>query len=299
MSSMPQPHDSPRSALPAAIGFMAIALFSFAAMAVSIRELTDTMGPFQILFFRSLVGLVTVVAAAAAMGRLGDLRSGQLRLQLFRNTIHYGGQWFWAFGVAALPFATVFALEFTTPAWAALLAVLFLGERMRRGRLVSLLCGLAGVALILRPGMEAVSIAALAVLLAAFCYAISHVCTKKLTRTDGVFAIIFWMSFLQLPMGLIPSLFDWSPVETSDILPIIAVGLSALGAHYGLSNALRRADASVVIPLDFLRLPLIAVVGFLFYSEPFDPMVLIGGGIIFLGILYSLYHERRGGGRSV
>ena len=191
MTTQSTPGPNGAAALPAAVGFMGIALVSFTLMAVSIRDLTDTMGAFQILFLRSLVGLVVVLGIAGAMGQLGEIRTGQFRLQLFRNTIHYGGQWFWTIGIAFLPFATVFALEFTTPAWAALLAVLFLGERMNRGRFVSLICGLLGVIVILRPGAEAISWAALAVLASAFCYASAHTCTKRLTRTDGVFAILF------------------------------------------------------------------------------------------------------------
>jgi len=293
MSSAPATNTPNPNALPAAIGFMGIALVSFAAMAISVRELTDTMRPFQILAFRSIFGVIVVPVLALAMGRLGEIRTGQFRLQLLRNTVHYGGQWFWAFGVASLPLATVFALEFTAPAWAALLAVLVLGERMNPGRVLSVVCGLLGVVVILRPGMESISLAAMSVLAAAFCYGVSHIGTKKLTRTDGVLAIVFWMSLLQLPMGLIPALYDWAPVAWSDMPAILSLGISALGAHYGLSNALRRADATVVIPLDFLRLPLIAVAGFLFYAEGLDPMVLIGGGIIFVGILLSLYFEQR------
>jgi drug/metabolite transporter (DMT)-like permease len=93
--------------------------------------------------------------------------------------------------------------------------------------------------------------------------------------------------------GLIPALFDWTPITWSDMPATLGVGVSALGAHYGLTNALKRADTTVVIPLDFLRLPLIATVGFLFYAEAFDPFVLIGGGLIFVGILYSLRWERQ------
>ncbi len=270
------------------------ALASFAALAVAIRELSDRMGAFEILFFRSLIGIVAVAAVARlSSGVWSSLWSGQFRWQVVRNVVHYGGQLGWTIGVALLPLATVFALEFTVPLWSALLAAVFLGERMNRGRAVSLVFGLVGILVVVRPGAEIVSPVALIVLGAALCFAAAHITTKRLTRTDSSLAVLFWMSVLQAPMGLFPAIAEWVQPTLSDVLPLLGVGFSALAAHYCLTNALRLADATVVLPLDFLRLPLIAVVGFLLYAEPLDPFVLGGGAIIFLGTVYGVRFEAR------
>lgn len=272
------------------------ALASFSAMAVSIRELSGEMGLFQILFWRSLVGLAAVVAVAWGFGRgWASVRSGQPKLQVARNIVHFGGQWSWAAGIALLPFAVVFALEFMTPIFAAILAVAFLGERLNRGRAAMIGLGFAGTLVVLRPGAEVFTLAALFPLAAAICYAATHTLTKRLTLTDAPLVVLFWMSLVQLPLGLLPALLDWVPLAWADVPAILALGLSGLGAHYCLTSALRLADATVVVPLDFLRLPLIAVVGLLLYGEPLDPFVLLGGGLVAVGIWLGLAAERRRG----
>jgi drug/metabolite transporter (DMT)-like permease len=274
--------------------WMVGALASFSAMAVSIRELSSDMGLFQILFWRSLIGIVVVGGLAWTVGRgWTTVASGAPRIQVLRNLVHFAGQWAWAAGIALLPLATVFALEFTTPVFAAVLAVAFLGERLNAGRIGMILLGFAGILVVLRPGADVFEAAALFPLMAAVCYAATHTFTKRLTRTDGPVVVLFWMSLIQLPLGLVPALFEWVHPSWADAPAILALGLAGLSAHYCLTSALKLADATVVVPMDFLRLPLIAVVGLLVYGEPFDPFVLLGGAIVVSGIWLGLAFERK------
>ena len=191
-----------------------------------------------------------------------------------------------------LPLATVFALEFTAPAWALLLAMPVLGERMTASRIGAVVLGLMGVLVIVRPGLATFQPAALLVLLAALGFANTLILTKKLTRTDTTFAIIFWMNLIQLPLALIGSnpLFV-TKLAFADLAPALAVGISGLASHYCLANAFRWGDASVVVPLDFLRIPLIAVVGWWLYGERLDPLVFSGAALIVAGILWNLRSE--------
>jgi len=191
-----------------------------------------------------------------------------------------------------LPLATVFALEFTAPAWALLLAMPVLGERMTASRIGAVVLGLMGVVVIVRPGLATFQPAALLVLLAALGFANTLILTKKLTRTDTTFAIIFWMNLIQLPLALIGSnpLFV-TKLAFADLAPALAVGISGLASHYCLANAFRWGDASVVVPLDFLRIPLIAVVGWWLYGERLDPLVFSGAALIVAGILWNLRSE--------
>ncbi len=282
------------SALVRAAFWMAGTLACFAGLALVIRELSGHLGLFEILFFRSLVGIVAAALAAKLWGGGWDaVRTRQLGGQVFRNLAHYAGQWCWAFGLSTLPLATVFALEFTMPAWAALLAVTFLGERMDRGRTVSLALGMAGILVIVRPGVEGIAPAAFVVLFAAAAFASANVMTKRLTRTDSPYAVLFWMSLLQAFIGAVPTALTWVPPAADLWLPLVATGLLAAGAHFCLTSALRLVDATVVIPLDFLRLPLIAVAGYLLYGETLDPYVLGGGALIFVGSFYGLRFEAR------
>ena len=273
--------------------WMTGALLSFSAMAVSIRALAGTLSVMEILAVRAGLGLV-VMAILAAMR--ADLRSTifsrHLPLHLFRNTVHLGSQYLWATSLLLLPLATVFALEFTVPAWTLLLALPVLGERMTTSRIGAVVLGLLGVLVILRPGLATFRPAALLVLLAALGFATTLIATKKLTRTDSNFAIIFWMNLIQLPLALLGS----DPLFVTRLIPgqlpaVVAVGIAGLASHYCLANAFRAGDASVVVPLDFMRIPLIAVVGWWLYGEPLDVFVFIGAGLIITGILWNLRSE--------
>ena len=191
-----------------------------------------------------------------------------------------------------LPLATVFALEFTMPAWTAVLAVWFLHERMTPSRLGVVVLGLIGVLVILRPGISGFNPAATLVLLAAFGYAITMITTKKLTMTETTFAIIFWMAVIQFPLSLIgsnPAAF--LSLGMHNLLPAVGVGTAGLTSHYCLSNAFRSGDATLVVPLDFMRIPLIAVVGWALYGERLDVFVLVGALIIVSGVLWNLRSE--------
>ena len=270
------------------------ALLSFSIMAVSIRELSRAgLSIFEILAIRSGVALLVLLSLLAVRPEMRlHAVPRRMGLHLFRNTIHYASQFSWALSLTMLPLATVFSLEFTMPAWTAVLAVWFLHERMNASRLGVVVLGLIGVLVILRPGIAGFNPAAILVLLAAFGYAITMITTKKLTLTETTFAIIFWMAVIQFPLSLIgsdPAAF--LNIDTRHILPAIGVGTAGLTSHYCLSNAFRSGDATLVVPLDFMRIPLIAVVGWAFYGERLDLFVLLGALIIVSGVLWNLRSE--------
>ena len=274
--------------------WMVGALLSFSVMAVSIRELAKGgLSIFEILAIRSGVALLVLLVLLAVRP---DLRvhvlPRRMGLNLLRNTVHYAAQYAWAVSLTMLPLAMVFALEFTMPAWTALLAVWLLHERMTPSRAGVVVLGLIGVLVILRPGIASFNPAAMLVLLAAFGYAVTMITTKKLTMTETTFGIVFWMAVIQLPLSLIgsdPAVFFH--LEARHILPAIGVGTAGLTSHYCLSNAFRAGDATLVVPLDFMRIPLIAVVGWTFYGEQLDIFVLLGALIIVAGVLWNLRSE--------
>ena len=270
------------------------ALLSFSIMAVSIRELSRAgLSIFEILAIRSGVALLVLLSLLAVRPEMRlHAVPRRMGLHLFRNTIHYASQFSWALTLTMLPLATVFSLEFTMPAWTAVLAVWFLHERMNASRLGVVVLGLIGVLVILRPGIAGFNPAAILVLLAAFGYAITMITTKKLTITETTFAIIFWMAVIQFPLSLIGSdAAAFLNIDTRHILPAIGVGTAGLTSHYCLSNAFRSGDATLVVPLDFMRIPLIAVVGWAFYGERLDLFVLLGALIIVSGVLWNLRSE--------
>lgn len=266
-------------------------LLSFVLMAVAGRELSKELGVFEILTMRSLIGLI-VIGALLGRSNLRLLATKRAALHAMRNISHYVGQYGWFYGIAFIPLAEVFAIEFTSPVWTAILASLFLGERLTKPRITAIACGFAGVLLILRPGFAMIHIAVIAVLIGSLGYAVSHVLTKKLSLTEKPLTILFYMAVIQFPLGLVPASFNWV-TPTAPMWPwLLAVGLTSLTAHYCITRAFLLADATVVVPLDFLRLPLAAVAGYLLYGESVESIVYLGAAMILFGNLFNIYSER-------
>lgn len=270
--------------------WMCGAVVSFCAMAVAVRELQPSMGSFEILFLRSLVMLLIV---AALLPRTpAAWRTRRIGLHVWRNLIHLAGQYLWVVSIGLLSLATVFAIEFTIAVWVALLAALFLGERLTPPRLVQLALGVAGVLVILRPGALAFNPAALLMILGSFAYAGSIVITKRLSGTDAASTVLFWMSLVQAPVTFVAALPYWVTPPASSLPWVALIGAGSYAAHFCMTRAMALVDATVAAPIDFIRLPLIAILGALLYGEPFDPLVILGAIVIFLGTYYSIRRER-------
>lgn len=270
-------------------------VLSFCAMAVAVRALAGSLSILEIQAVRAAVGLAIVCAVLAARPQLrSDLRTRRLPLHALRNCIHFGSQYLWAWSLLLLPLSTVFALEFTMPAWTIVLAPFFLGERMTASRIGAVVLGIVGVLVIVQPGLESFQPASLLVLIAAFGYAVQIICTKKLTVTESTFAIVFWMNVIQLILGVAGAgVLFVGKIGVAQLPAVAVLGAAGLFAHFCMTNAFQVGDASLVIPLDFLRIPLIAVIGWWLYSEPLQIAVFAGAGLIISGILWNLRSEAR------
>jgi len=267
-------------------------LASFVLMSIAARQLAGRVPTIEILLCRCIGALLVVFSLAPVLGRDAFV-TRQPWLQVLRNCFHFGGQYLWVWAIALAPLAVVTAVEFTTPMWVAALAALVLRERVGAHRWVAIASGLAGIALIVRPGTGAVGPATLVPLGAAFCFASSTLCVKALLRTDRVAAVVFYMCLIQFPFSLVPSLFVWVTPAARDLPALAAMGVTALSAHYSLGRALSLGDASFVLPMDFLRLPFIALVGLLLYGEPIDAWTLAGAALIVGGNYWSVRKESR------
>ena len=271
-------------------------LFSFLIMAIAARELSDTLDPFEIVFMRSSVALAVVIGVILfqkmSHGSVG-ISTQRLPLHIFRNIIHYFGNLAWIAGVGLIPLALVFALEFSIPIWIGILAVVFLKEKMTLGKIVAIVFGFTGVLIILRPGLVSIEMGSLAVLAASISFAIANVCTKSLSRTDSPLTILFLMFAMQWPISAVGAFFVWTTPAWADIPWILILGGTSLSAHYTMTRALQLADITVVLPIDFIRMPMIAVLGFFLYNEPFSAWIFIGAILIFSGNYYNIHRERK------
>ncbi|TIU96472.1 MAG: DMT family transporter [Mesorhizobium sp.] len=279
---------APSPLIPKAAFWMALSIASFLTMSVAGRATTAELNVFQVLELRSVIGLCILLPLVMISGGFAAMRTKRPLAHIARNVVHFVGQAAWLYALTLIPLAVLISIEFTTPIWTAILAVGFLGERLSRPRLAAIVLGLIGVVIIVRPGVGSVDPGHIVVLGAAVCFGISVVLVKSLTRTDSVVSIIFWMLVIQSVLGLIPALYEWRnpPLE---LWPwILLIAFTGMSSHFCMARALAYADATVISPMDFLRVPLSALIGWLLYHEQIDAFTAGGALLILLGNLLNL-----------
>ena len=271
--------------------WMTGAIVSFTSMAVAGRELAPSLDTFEIMFYRSVFGVIIVCLLAWSFGTLGQITRDRLGLHFVRNVAHFAGQNLWFYAVTVIPLAQVFALEFTNPIWVILLSPIVLGERLTLIRIVAVATGFIGILIVARPTVEGLNAGVITAASAAVFFAITTLLTSKLARTQSITCIMFYLTAMQLVLGLIAVSYDGDvALPDAAALPWLGlVGLAGLLAHFCITNALAIAPAAVVAPIDFLRLPTIAIVGMLLYQEAIDIWVFVGALIIFAGNYLNLW----------
>jgi drug/metabolite transporter (DMT)-like permease len=268
--------------------WMAGSITSFLVMSVAGRATTSVLDVFQVMEMRSVIGFVMLLPLVHLAGGFAAMRTRRPWLHIGRNVAHYAGQFAWLYALTIIPLAELISIEFTTPIWTALLAVFFLNERLTRPRLTAILLGLVGIVIIVRPGLTTVQPGHLIVLGAAVAFGISLVMVKSLTRTDNVVRIIFWMLIIQSVVGLLPAIHVWQTPPAGLWPWILLIAFTGSFSHYCLAQALAHADATLVSPIDFLRVPFSALIGWLLYQEQIGIWTAAGAILILGGNLINL-----------
>jgi len=268
---------------------------SFSAMAVAGRELGGHLDTFEIMMYRSLVGVITVVTLASLYGTWGQINRRNFGIQIGRNLAHFTGQNLWFYAVTVIPLAQVFALEFTSPLWVIVLSPFILGERLTKVRALAAVLGFVGILCVARPTIAGLNAGVITAASSAIFFALTIMLTKRLTRSQTITCILFYLTVTQLVFGVVMAGYDGEIAvpDTAQMPLLLLIGIAGLLAHFCLTNALSIAPATVVVPIDFIRLPLIAVIGMLVYAEALDIWVFIGGAIIFAGNYLNLWVEAR------
>ena len=279
---------SPQPSTLKAAFWMAGWLTAMLVMAIAGRETTRELDVFQILEMRSVIGLFMLYPLIHLAGGFARLKTARPWQQVGRNIAHYGAQFAWFKALTLIPLAQVISIEFTMPIWTAILAVAFLGERMGLWKNLAVALGIVGVVIIVRPGTTEIVPGQIIALAAAVGFAISVTMVKSLTRTDSVLTIVFWMLLIQSVIGLVPALEVWRWPSAYVWAWIIVIAFCGTFSHYCLTRAMQHADATVVVPMDFLRVPLAALAGWLLYGEGVDTLTILGAALILSGNLLNL-----------
>ena len=271
------------------------AMISFTLMAISGRSLADKLDTFEIMTYRSFIGIAIVLLFAYRAGTLGEVRTRYLKLHIIRNIFHFSGQNLWFFAILYVPLSQMFVFEFSTPLWVAVCAPLVLGERLTLSRFMAAAIGFFGILVVARPDFSDVNPAIIAAALCAVGFAGATLATKILTRTETITAILFWLTVLQAVFGVICAGYDgvMDVPRGSEWLWVVIIGICGLCAHFCITTALQLAPATIATPFEFLRLPLITFVGVVLYGEQLEWLVFLGAFIVLLANIMNIRAETR------
>ena len=265
-------------------GWLALMLI----VVVAGREATRELNVFQIMELRTILGFLMLYPLVRIQGGLAAMRTSRPLQHVGRNLIHYAAQLGWFFALTLIPIGQVVSIEFTMPIWTAILAASFLGERMTVWKIAAIVLGLIGVIVIVRPATGEINPGQLIALGAAVGFGISVAMMKSLTRTEKTVAIIFWMLVIQSAAGLFPALYVWRAPSAYVWGWLVVIAVCGTFSHYCMARAMLYADATIVLPMDFLRVPLTAAAGWLLYSERLDALTVFGAALILAGNLLNL-----------
>ena len=281
------------SALPGTtrgIAWMIFATIFYAATYGVVRLLSTEFGVFQLVFFRSIIG-VFVMMPWLISGGIGQIKTPQPVTYAWRSSLNYGGMVFLIFGLSTMQLQDVTGLMFTTPLFTVLFVTVFLREHVGPRRAIALLIGFAGAMIIIRPGFQELTWAALGVLGTSSAYAVVNVLTKTLARTDSSDTIVFYDFLLLSLLGVVPAIIYWSEVRLEHFVWVAAMGICSSLARQGVIRALAVGEASVVMPFNFLKLPFTVCIGFIWFAENPDLWTGIGAAVIFASTYYIARRE--------
>jgi len=273
-------------------GWMLLACVGFAVMTGLVRHVADSgLHPWEIAFFRNFFSLMVMAPWILKAGVAG-LRTARLPLYTLRAFVGMTSMLCWFWSVALLPITEATALGFTAPFFVTILAAVILGETVRLRRWVAVIIGFAGTLAILRPGVGDLPAFGAAVALgAAATQAASTIMIKTLSRTESPNAIVAYMTIYLTPMSLIPALFVWSDPTWGQLGWLAVIGAVGTFSHLCFTRALRAADASAVMPIDFARLVFVAIIGMVVFHQIPSVWTWVGASVIFGSGFYVIRRE--------
>ncbi|MDA7572535.1 DMT family transporter [bacterium] len=265
-------------------------VFCLTSMAVAGKEISLQIDTFEILFYRSVIGVSIILFFLVKKNQLHEINLKEISTHLKRNVAHFTGQNLWLYALSSITLAEVTSLEFTMPIWIVLFSYLMLNEQMDKFKIISVCIGFIGVLITVRPDIESINLGLIAAAISAIVFALTNIYTRRLTRTESTLTILFFLTAMQLIFGLITSLLDGrlDIPTTENIVWIVVIGFAGLGAHYCITTALSLAPPTVVAPIDLLRLPIVVLIGVMFYSEQGDMFIYLGAALIIFANFINL-----------
>lgn len=269
---------------------MVTAMVFFTSMGVFIRLSAEQVHSLEVVFFRNLLAVVLMGPWLWKQG-WGALRTERIGLYWWRSGINFFAMAAGFTAITLIPLAEATALNFTAPLFATIGAVLVLGEVIRIRRIAALAAGFLGMVIILRPGFETISFGAMLALANSIGIAVTALIVKKLTETERPEAIVMWMVVLQTPLSLVPALFVWEWPELGTLFWLFCLAGAGTIGHICWTRACALAEITQLQPLEFVKLPIVAVMGYFLFSEVPTVWIWLGGAVIFISTAYITHRE--------
>ncbi|MBO68793.1 MAG: RNA polymerase subunit sigma-54 [Acidiferrobacteraceae bacterium] len=273
------------------IAYMSVFAFCMASMITAVRYISQDLHPFEIAFFRAFFGFVFFLPILVRYG-IDPLRTSRLPLHFLRSLFHVTSVLLFFFGVSVTPLAKAMSISFSAPLFASILAFVFLSERLNIARIASLLSGLIGMLVILRPGLIEVNMGSLAIIVAAASWGTAMIIVKILSTTESTVTTTMYSTIFMMPVTLIIALGFWTLPSVEHLAWLALIGALASVGHIALARAMREGDVTVVLPVDFTKIIWASMFGYIFFAEIPDWETWVGGAIIFTAVALIAYQER-------
>ena len=264
----------------------------FCTMDAMVKALGGVYGPFQLMLFRSAVALIPIAIIVWRAGDLSIVRSQRPWLQAARILAGLGSMSGFFYVFPRMPLVDAYAISFAAPLFMVGLAAPILGEVVGWRRWSAVAVGFVGVLIMLEPWNISVHWLSLVVLFATFCYSLSTVLTRLVSRYDHDAATIFWFCLFASGISLIGAIPDWKWPPLGDWFWLSSLGLIGGVGQILVTRALRLAPASVLAPFDYATIILAVLYGYLWFKDEPSPAVWYGLPLVIGSGLYILYRER-------
>ncbi|MEL0107868.1 MAG: DMT family transporter [Rhodospirillaceae bacterium] len=272
--------------------WMLLATFAAACQNSLVKFVSDDLPVVEMLLVRSLISLSIFLPVVIKTG-FEPVKTNRLGFHCFRGGVHSLAQLLFFYALAVTPLATVAALNFTGPLFSTLMAALFLGEVIRARRITAMAIGFAGAMVILRPGFIEMDLGAVATIVSAFFWGGSLVCMKVLSRTESSLTITLYGLFFSILVSLVLSIPVWITPTLEQMGWLLAIGVFNALSQITRTQAIKEADISIIMPLDFTRLIWVSIFGYLLFGEVPDGWIWFGGILIFASATYIAYRQRQ------
>jgi len=248
-----------------AVLFMVLSGIFATTMHCLIRFATEDSHPFEVAFFRTIFVLLIFLPVVIKNG-LTSLKSNNVKMQSYRAVVGSVAMLCMFYGLSITELAKATALMFTVPIFATILAIFFLKEIVGLRQWIAMLVGFTGAIIVLRPDIE-LGFGPLLILCASMMWSGSMLMAKKLTQTDTTVSITFWQAAGLIPATFILAIQVWEWPTLQQLIMFLFIAIAGTLVHWFLNEALKRADITALLPLDYLRLIWSVSFGFIFFNE--------------------------------